>query len=89
MNEKVAGLSECSDDVIVFDGLERAFIGYAERFGFANSVAVYDRGITINILMQGGMNRNAAEDYFQSSVIGSWLGEGTPIFVSIEPFSEH
>jgi len=81
-------LVEQEEEIVVFDGLEKAFLGYAERYGFANAVAVYDRDMTINILMEGGLSREAAEEYFQYNVIGAWVGEGTPVFVTVEPLEE-
>ena len=30
------------------------------------------------------MNEEEAEEYFEFNILGSWMGEGTPIFVHLE-----
>ena len=64
--------------MLLFAGFEDAFIGVSSRFGSSEPVATYDRDACIEILMRDG---EAAVDHFEYNVAGSWVGEGTPIFL--------
>jgi len=76
-------LQEANKEALTADGFEEALIGYVERFG-QNSLALYDRERCIEILMgRDGMDREGAEDFFESNVIGVWMGENTPAFVTV------
>jgi uncharacterized beta-barrel protein YwiB (DUF1934 family) len=44
---------------------------------------VYDRTACINILVNQGMEPEEAEEYFQFNVEGSWVGESTPVFLTL------
>ena len=57
-----------------------AIIGVTERADGGQLVA-YDRQRVIDILMQQGMDRDEAEEYYSFNTVGAWMGEGTPIFV--------
>ncbi len=90
MERPVKGLTpkekvELPDRMMLADGLEKAFVGVAHRFGFSVPVAAYDREKCIEILMQDEMTREEAEEYFEYNTLGAWVGEGTPLF--IEPMS--
>tara|TARA_R110002096_G_scaffold408833_1_gene608075 strand:+ start:873 stop:1121 length:249 start_codon:yes stop_codon:yes gene_type:complete len=67
--------------MLLFAGFEDAFIGVSSRFGSSEPVATYDRDACIEILMRDGGSREAAVDHFEYNVAGSWVGEGTPIFL--------
>ena len=59
---------------------DEAILGITER-GDGTEVVAYDRQLVIEILMREGMEREEAEEYYSFNVVGSWLGDGTPIFV--------
>ncbi len=67
--------------MLLADGLEDAFVGVCERFGFSEPVAAYDRDKCIEILMRDGGTHEEAEEYFYFNTIGAWVGEQTPVFV--------
>ena len=77
---------------LTVDGFDEAFIGYAERFGQTPSrLAVYDTNKIIDILMKQNMSKEDAWEYFTYNIIGAWVGEGTPIFMTpcnLEEFKE-
>lgn len=82
---------EYNDEAMLADGFEDAIIGMCERIG-EEPVVAYDRDKCIEILM--GMIeesdddedvREMAEEYFGYNVIGSYVGEGTPVFISKIP----
>ena len=61
------------------DGFDKAIIGVAQQF---NTVCVaYDRDKCIKILMKD-MDQLEAIEYFEYNVIGSYVGNHTPVFIS-------
>ena len=63
------------------DGFDKAFLGVAQRFGQEDIIA-YDKDECIAILcMRDGMTYEEALEFFNYNVIGSWVGEKTPIFI--------
>ena len=59
---------------------DKAIIGTASRCGQMTLVA-YDVDKCIEVLMDQGMSDIDAIEFFDYNVIGSWVGEGTPIFI--------
>ena len=82
MREVVA---EVNPDALFCDGgFDEAIIGTAERFGFPAPVAAYDYDKFIKLLRAGGCaSEEQAVEYFQFNVIGSWVGDNTPVFVTL------
>jgi hypothetical protein len=66
----------------VFD---KAIVGLAYRFGgFGEGqevVVAYDRAKCIEVLMNGEMDEEGAEEFFEFNTIGAWWGPGTPLFI--------
>ena len=85
-------LSELNPEALVADGFEEALIGICYRFG-QSPLATYDYDKCIEIITSGIEGdptltddddpRELAVEYFDLNVIGSWSGEGTPVFVSM------
>ena len=75
-----------NEEAVTADGFDDAFIGIAERFGQPPVVA-YDRDKCIEILAKQFADDEdpytAAVEYFEYNVVGSWMGENTPIFVTL------
>ena len=61
-------------------GFEEAVIGVSERCGDPSLVA-YDADKCIQILIDQGMTDEEAVEYFGYNVVGSYVGERTPIFI--------
>ena len=75
-------LSDLDEDVLVVEGFDDAIVGYAERCG-QPMIAVYDRAKCIDVLVErDGLTHEEAEAFFEESVIGAWLGERTPLFLT-------
>lgn len=71
------------DEVLLADGFEGAFVGLCERFGFSSAVAAYDWDKCIEILVKrDGMDYDEAVEYFTFNVIGAWMGDMTPVFIT-------
>ena len=76
-------VSEWNAEALLADGFESAVVGMCERFG-ALPVVAYDKGKCIEILVErDGMDYEEAVEYFDFNVIGSWVGDGTPVFLTM------
>ena len=72
------------------DGFDEAIIGISERFG-RDPIVAYDRDKCIEIIIersaQNGLTADEAyeeaAEYFGFNVIGAWVGEGTPEFLTL------
>ena len=63
------------------DGFDDALIGIVERTGLP-PIACYNKEKCIEILMKD-MSLEEADDYFYYNVVGSYVGENTPCFLTI------
>tara|TARA_R110000782_G_scaffold4156_8_gene14757 strand:+ start:2240 stop:2509 length:270 start_codon:yes stop_codon:yes gene_type:complete len=61
------------------DGFDEAILGVTHRCGDESLIA-YDYEECVNIL-QKDMSREDAVEYMEFNVVGSYVGEGTPIFI--------
>ncbi len=68
------------DGLLLADGFEEAYIGNIERCGML-PVACYDVEKCLEILMNQGMDREEAEEFFNFNVLGSYVGPRTPYFL--------
>lgn len=69
-----------NEDALLADGFDDAIIGVAERCGKPGLV-VYDIAKCIDILVEGGMDRGDAVEFFHFNTLGAWVGENTPLFL--------
>ena len=76
-------LAEADPDMLFADGFDDALVGYAEMYG-RPLLAAYDRLKCIDILMtRDGMTYDGAVEFFEFNVLGGWVGEYTPIFLTL------
>ena len=76
-------LEEINPEALLADGFEDAYIGVCEVFN-RPPLAAYDRDKCIEILMErDGMDRDDAEEYFNFNVSGSWVGDNTPVYITL------
>ncbi len=69
------------NEILIADGLESALIGVAQQYN--KYFAVYDRELAIKIFMdKDDMTWDDAEEWFEFNVVGAWVGENTPAFVT-------
>lgn len=69
-------------DMMRVDGYDDCCIGVVERFGM-QQIFCYDKRKLINRLMEDGMSEDEAEEYFDFNIIGAWVGDGTPCFITL------
>ena len=73
------------EDFLQADGFDDAIIGYAEIWldSGQSRVLAYDREKCIEKLMEDGMERGEANEYFDFNVTGAYVGEMTPVFINM------
>ena len=75
-------LSEQNPDALLATGFEGALIGIGNR-ACMNPVAIYDQNKCIKILAGQDMTYEEAVEFFEFNVLGSYVGEYTPIFMEV------
>lgn len=85
-------LAEMNPEALLADGLENALVGVCDRFG-QNTLAAYDYDKCIEIFSKDIASDDTLEEdddphtmaveHFDFNVIGSWVGENTPVFIRI------
>ena len=72
-------ISDVNPKAMKADGFDDAILGMSTRIGDDNLIA-YDYDKCIEIL-QEEMSYEEAVEYMEFNVVGSYVGEGTPIFI--------
>lgn len=60
---------------------DHCIVGFMERCG-QPPLVVYDRELVLLQLVREGMTPEEADEYFDFNIIGAWLGEHTPGFIT-------
>ena len=80
ITEFVANLDD--GEAVYGEGLEEALVGFSSRFA-EGPLATYDIKKVIDIFMnRDGMTFEDANEYFEYNVLGSWVGDRTPVFIT-------
>lgn len=88
VREILRDLTEFYGDLLIADGFDDAIIGIGIRAG-CDPVVCYDRSLCIQKLLDDGASLEEAEEHFEFNVAGAWVGEQTPIFITMIRESEH
>ena len=62
------------------DGLDDAIVGYGQQFT-KDPLLIYDYDKCVEIFMAQGMSYEEAIEWMEFNVVGTYAGEGTPIFM--------
>jgi hypothetical protein len=81
LQESVLEILNEDQSVMLADGFENAFMGISFQMGKPPH-AVYDTNKCLDILMEEGMEREEAEEYFSYNVSQAYVGESTPAFLT-------
>ena len=85
--EEAVGIEEAAE-IIMFDGMEDAFIGVAERFepdGNHRAFAVYSyAGMVAVLTADGDLDRDDAHVYLEFNTVGLYAGPHTPAILRDE-----
>jgi len=74
-------ISEINPEALICDGFDDAIIGLASRINLGPVVA-YSVEKIIEIMMdRDGMSYEEAYEFYSYNIVGSWVGEGTPVFI--------
>lgn len=73
-------LSEEYEGLLFADGFDEAILGVAERIGM-EAVVAYSTPKIIEILACE-MTEDEAVEYFEFNILGAYVGERTPVFIS-------
>ena len=73
-------LSEEYEGLLFADGFDDAILGVAERIGM-EAVVAYSTPKIIEILSRD-MTEEEAVEYFEFNILGAYMGERTPVFIS-------
>ena len=80
--EEFNEVGDINPEAIIYDGYDDAIIGMASRINLGPVVA-YDVDKILEILVErDGMTYEEAMEFFDFNIMGGWLGEFTPIFVT-------
>lgn len=69
------------DAIFLPEVYDIAIIGFAERINL-EAVVCYSTNMVLALLIEDGMSDEDAEEHFDFNILGSWLGEQTPIFIT-------
>lgn len=76
-------IAEYNDGVMFAEGFDDCLLGVVERFGMP-TVAAYDFERVIHKLMtRDKMARDVAEEFFHTNIVGVFVGDNTPAFVTV------
>ena len=70
-------------ELMTADGYDDCIVGIAQQFN--RDFVVYDREKVLAKLMTDGMSREEAEEYFEFNIVGAYVGESTPAFITFVP----
>jgi hypothetical protein len=73
-------VADFNEEALFANGFEEAIVGVAERCG-QPALVVYDVDKVLEILARD-MTKSEAVEFFNFNVIGAWMGENTPLFLS-------
>ena len=68
--------------MIKMDGYDDCIVGIVERFG-QDPIICYDKEAVLRKMQQDGMDEEEAVEFFYFNQIGSWVGERTPCFITL------
>ena len=75
-------IAEINPDALLCDGFDDAIIGMAERINLGPVVAYSVSKIVEIMVERDGMSYEDAIEYYDYNIVGSWMGENTPVFIT-------
>jgi hypothetical protein len=75
-------LEEMNPEAVLMDGFEMALVGVASQHP-VGPIALYDRSKCIQVLVDGGMSYEGAEEFFSFNCESAYVGKHTPIIAQI------
>ena len=79
--DATAWAEDAEVELIFYDGMDDAILGIGQRF--TSYFVVYDFAKVIETLVvRDGVSEDDALEHFDFNVVGGWVGEGTPCFLT-------
>lgn len=75
-------MAEVNPESLFMKGFDDCIIGMCESADRLPIIA-YDRNKIIKKLMKEGMTIEEAEEYFEYNILGSYVGENTPVYITV------
>lgn len=75
-------IAEINPEALLCDGFDNAIIGMAERINLGPVVAYSVEKILQTMIDRDGMTYEDALEFYEFNILGSWMGENTPIFIT-------
>ena len=73
--------------LLKLDGFDDCYLGVGESYA-ENPALIYDYEKIIQQLKQDGMSDEEAQEYYEYNILGSYIGEKMPIFLSRIPLDD-
>ena len=82
-DDEVEALAEIDEQIVLFDGIEKALIGYTDGDN-GEIVALYDIDKVIHILStENDWTNEEAYEYFEYNILGTRFSSYTPKFATL------
>ena len=78
----VEEIQEINQEALICDGFDEAIIGMAERINLGPVVAYSVEKILDILINRDGMTYEEAIEYYDYNIVGAWMGELTPVFIT-------
>ena len=75
------GFNTEENNLLKMDGFDDCIVGIVERYG-CHPLVCYSRKRVIQKLIQDGMSEDEANEFFEYSQLGAFVGEKTPCFLT-------
>jgi hypothetical protein len=75
-------IAQINPDALMCDGFDDAVIGMAERPNLGPVVAYSVSKILDIMVNRDGMTYEEALEFYEYNIVGSWMGENTPIYIT-------
>ena len=80
--EEISDVLSLDEDTLFLDDFDDCILGCADGFSMQGVVA-YDLHKVIAKLKNGGMSDSDAWDYYYFNMIGAYVGDMTPIYITL------
>ena len=77
-------LYEIDEELRCADGFDDCIVGVVEQFG-KKPVVCYDKTKMLDKLVRGGLTEQRAVEHYNTHIVGAFVGERTPCFVTKVP----
>lgn len=74
---------DTGEELLCADGFDDAIVGLGRQF--TKTFVVYDyRRVIDTLISRDGMDEEEAREFFEFNIVGAWVGDATPCFLSVD-----